>query len=305
MKIPKAILFLAYGTPENANDIKAYYTDIRRGNPPEAAQLKELQDRYAMIGGKTPLLQITREQAKLLEQRLGIKTYVGMKHWHPYIHETIKQIDNENISQIIAIAMTPHYSSMSIGDYRNRLQKAIDKVNPAMRFQMKERWGDNSIFIDSICQRIEATRKKFPVPSYDEIEVIFTAHSLPIKILESGDPYQKELIQTSNLAAKELRLPRWRQAFQSAGRTRDTWLGPDILQELQKLASEGSKQVLIAPIGFTTDNLEILYDLDIQAATKARELEIIFKRIDCANTTPRFIDALEDIIKPLISPDHL
>lgn len=298
----QAILLLAYGCPETPDDIESYYTDIRHGHPPDAAQLKELQDRYAAIGGKTPLLEITLELKKRLEKRLGLKVYIGMKHWHPYIPEAVQQISRDGIKKIVALVLAPHYSIMSIGDYYSRLKQSITEINPSLQLTLIKHWGDNAIFIDSLCQRIESTRNKFLNPEWDDIEVVFTAHSLPIKILEMDDPYQKELLQTSKLAAAQLNIPHWRLSFQSAGRTRDTWFGPDILQELQTLAAKGVHQVLDAPIGFTTDNLEILYDLDIQAADMAGELGITFKRIPSANVTPRFIDALEDVIEPFLSP---
>lgn len=301
MKKAQAILLLAYGCPETSEDIEAYYTDVRRGHPPDAAQLKELQDRYTAIGGNTPLLHITKEQAKLLEQRFDIKVYIGMKHWHPYISDTVKQLANDGLKKIVALVLAPHYSIMSIGDYEARLKKAIDETGSDVQFTLIKHWGDNKFFIESLCQRLEETRKKFPAPHWNDIEVLFTAHSLPTKILEMGDPYKNELTQTSKLAAKKLKLPHWRQSFQSAGRTRETWLGPDILQELKTLATEGKKQVLVAPIGFTTDNLEILYDLDIQANEVAKDLGITFKRIPSANASALFIDALQNVIEPYVS----
>lgn len=297
----QAILLMAYGSPETANDIAAYYTDIRRGNPPDDQLLLELNNRYAAIGGKTPLLAITKKQAMLLEKRLGITVYIGMKHWHPYISETVEQIAKSKAKQITALVLAPHYSRMSIGDYANRLKKAVEESAPLLKVTLIERWGDNPVFVDSLCRRINASLKKFPKPDWNEIQVLFTAHSLPVKILESGDPYQKELLATARLVAEQLHLPQWRQVFQSAGRTRDSWLGPDILTELRSLAAKGTRQVLVAPIGFTTDNLEILYDLDVQAAEVARTLGITFERIPSANVTKRFIDALQTVVAPYIS----
>lgn len=297
----QVVLLMAYGSPEAADDIEAYYTDIRRGHPPNAAQLKQLQDRYDAIGGKTPLLAITREQAKLLGQRLGVRTYVGMKHWHPYITEAVKEIAQSGASQIVALVLAPHYSTMSVADYGARLHRAVSEVDPRLKVTLIERWGDDPVFIDSVCERLDATRRSFPAPSWEDIEVVFTAHSLPERILKDGDPYHDELMQTCKLAASQLGLPRWRLAFQSAGRTADSWIGPDVLEELAVLAASGNKQVLVAPIGFTVDNLEILYDLDIEAAQAANDLGLIFKRIPGANATPRFIDALESVTRPFVS----
>ncbi len=300
MHTKQALFLLAYGTPETAKDIEPYYTDIRHGHPPEAAQLYELQKRYQAIGGKTPLLTITREQARLLEQKLNIPVFIGMKHWHPYIADTVKNFTKKGITDIIALVLAPHYSIMSIGDYEKKLNLAIDTINPEIRVLFIKQWGDNPIFIDSLCQRIEETRKTFPCPDVADIEVVFTAHSLPIKILAMNDPYKNQLFQTCKLVAKKLRISHWRLSFQSAGRTRDTWLGPDILQEMKNISDSGIRQVLIAPIGFTTDNLEILYDLDIQARDAAKKAGLVLKRIPSANTTSRFIDALVNVITPYL-----
>ncbi len=300
----QAILLLAYGSPEKFADIEAYYTDVRRGNPPDGTALKILQDRYKAIGGKTPLLRITQEQARLLQVRLGVKTIVGMKHWHPYITEAVEQIAHANIHNIIAIVLAPHFSAMSIGDYGARVNRAIAERDPKMHLTLIQHWGDNPLFIASLCRRITTTIAEFPIPQLKATEVVFTAHSLPIKILETGDPYQKELMQTCRMAAEKLKIPHWRMAFQSAGRTHDAWLGPDILNQLQAIAKTKNHQVLVAPIGFTTDNLEILYDLDIQAAGVANELDLTFKRIPSANVTPPFIDTLVNVITPFISPQH-
>jgi len=300
MKRQPVLLMMAYGGPSSISEVEQYYTDIRRGHPPDPPQLKELQDRYTAIGGNSPLTQITLQQAKLLEERLNIKIYIGMKHWHPYIRETVEKISRSGATEVIAMVMAPHYSSMSIADYYNRLQRAVSEINPSLQITMIERWGDNQIFIDSLCERLEAGRQALASPKWDEIEVLFTAHSLPKRILSEGDPYQNELIQTASLAASKLHLPNWELVFQSAGRTSDEWIGPDILQVLRELANKGKKNVLVAPIGFTADNLEILYDLDIEATRVAKNLGLNFKRIPTANTSQLFIDALENIVRQFI-----
>lgn len=304
-KNTKVILLMAYGCPNRPDDILPYYTDVRRGRPPEEHLLQELEERYKAIGSKTPLLRITLQQAKKLEERLGVKTFVGMKHWSPYIKDAVLDIAQYGAKEIVALALTPQYSRMSVGDYKNRLQTAIEEIDPGLRITLIERWGDNPLYIDSLAKRIDANIKQLQDPSYNAVEVIFTAHSLPIRILSSGDPYYEELLFTASLVANKLNLPNWRLAFQSAGRTGDAWLGPDILEELTKLSLTRTKQVVVAPIGFVADNLEILYDLDIQAAEIAKDLGLVFKRIPTANATSRFIDALEDVVRPyLASPQR-
>ncbi len=292
---------MAYGSPTTLDDVEAYYIDIRRGHPPTPELLKALKDRYIAIGGKTDLLEITLQQAQELERQLGIKTYIGMKHWHPYITEAIADIAKTSVRNIIALAMAPHYSAVSVGDYIGRVEKAITEVNPDIKVTFIRGWGDNLKLIDSTCQRIETTRKQFSVSAWDAIEVVFTAHSLPENILKVGDPYVKELQQTSALVADQLHIPHWRLAFQSAGRTAHAWIGPDILEVLCTIKDTGHRQVLVVPIGFTADHLEILYDLDIEAANAAKQLDLEFKRIPSANATPAFIDAVADVIKPFVS----
>ncbi len=296
-----ALLLMAYGTPGSSADIEAYYTDIRRGHPPTPAQLKELQDRYTAIGGTTPLRTITEAQAEQLAHLTGVKTYIGMKHWRPYIHDAVAEMSHDGITHIVALVLAPHFSSMSVADYRSRLHSAVAEIHPAVHVDSIERWGSNPVFIDSICDRLEETRTTYTKPDWDDIEVVFSAHSLPERILESGDPYRDELMETCKLVAGQLHIPHWRLAFQSAGRTDDAWIGPDILSEMRSLAAKRVTQVLVAPIGFVTDNLEILYDLDIQTAALAKELGIEFRRIPTANATRRFIEALSDVVAPYIA----
>ena len=296
-----AILLMAYGSPTTLNDVEAYYTDIRRGRPPTPELLEALKNRYIAIGGKTNLFDITLQQAKGLEQRSGLKTYVGMKHWHPYIRETIGEIANSGAREIVALGLAPHYSAMSIGDYIARVEKAIAEVDPGLHVTFVKGWGDDPQFIKSVCQRVEVTRSEFSAPAWDVTEVIFTAHSLPTDILKADDPYVDELKETARLVADQLHLPHWRLAFQSAGRTAHTWIGPDILEVLPTIKDTGRRQVLIAPVGFTADHLEILYDLDIEAADRAKQLDLEFKRIPSANATSAFIDALAHVIEPYVS----
>ncbi len=293
---------MAYGSPTTLDDVEAYYTDIRRGHPPTPELLEALKSRYIAIGGKTNLLDITFQQAKGLGQLLGIKTYVGMKHWHPYIHETISAIAESGAREVVALALAPHYSAMSIGDYGARVEKAIVEVDPRIHVTYIKGWGDDPQFIRSVCQRVEVMHNEFSTPPWDATEVIFTAHSLPTDILKARDPYVDELKETARLVADQLHLPHWRIAFQSAGRTTHTWIGPDILEVLPTIKDTGRRQVLVAPVGFTADHLEILYDLDIEAAATAKQLDLEFKRIPSANATPAFIDALAHVIEPFVSP---
>ena len=296
-----AVLLMAYGTPNSPDEIEPYYTDIRGGRKPTAENLRELTERYERIGGRTPLLDITRAQAEALQARLGDDycVYIGMKHWHPYIAEAVEQIARAGHRRLIGLALAPHYSRFSIDGYIQRARDAIAKGNYPIEATFVESWYDHPLFLEAIAEKLIAARQAFGVEDWDDIQVIFSAHSLPERILQSNDPYPRELMETCEGVAPLVGLPRdqWSFAFQSAGRTGEKWLGPDILVTLEQVAAEGKKRVLIAPIGFVADHLEVLFDIDVEAAERARELGLELRRIDSPNATPAFIDALEAVVR--------
>ena len=299
---------MAYGTPNSLDEIEPYYTDIRGGRKPSPENLRELIARYQKIGGRTPLLDITREQARALQAQLGddFRVYVGMKHWHPYIAQAVDEIQRDGARRVIALALAPHYSRFSIDGYIERVRDAIAKSGAALDVTFVESWNDHPLFLRSVAERMEAARAKFSARDWNDIEVIFSAHSLPERILQSGDPYPRELRETCEGVAALLGLPRWRFAYQSAGRTGEKWLDPDILNTLDEIAKskpcEGSEpsqgcRVLIAPIGFVADHLEVLYDIDVECAERAQSLGIEMRRIESPNASPAFIAALADIVR--------
>lgn len=294
-----AVLLMAYGTPNSLDEVEPYYTDIRGGRRPSPENLHELVERYRRIGGRTPLLEITRAQARALERQLGtdFRVYVGMKHWHPYIARAVDDIVRDGTTRMIALALAPHYSRFSIEGYRDRVRAAVDKSGARLEWSLVESWNDHPLFLQSIAERMEHARGQFGGGGWDEIQVVFSAHSLPERILQSNDPYPQELRETCEGVAARLHLPQWRFAYQSAGRTGDRWLGPDILDTLDQIAQEGAHRVLIAPIGFVADHLEVLYDIDIECAERARDLGIQMRRIESPNATPTFIDALAAIVR--------
>ncbi len=292
---------MAYGTPNSRDEIEPYYTDIRGGRRPTPENLKELTERYERIGGRTPLLGITQAQANALQERLGdgFKVYIGMKHWHPYIAEAVEQISHDGLTHVIAVCLAPHYSKFSIDGYIQRVRDAIQKQNAPLEVEYVESWNDHPLFIRSIVERMEKAREQFGGVPWSDIQVIFSAHSLPERILQSGDPYPQELNETCVLVAGQLALDKsgWRFAFQSAGRTGEKWLGPDILDTLDKVAGEGCRRVLIAPIGFVADHLEVLYDIDVECAGRAEKLGLEMRRTESPNATPAFIDAVEAVVR--------
>jgi len=296
---------MAYGTPNSLDEIEPYYTDIRGGRKPTPELLHELTERYKLIG-MTPLLEITREQARALQAQLGddYRVYIGMKHWHPYIAETVEQIAREasQFNRMIAIALAPHYSKFSIDGYIQRVREALTKSNLDLDVTFVESWNDHPLFLRSIAERMIAARDAMGAKDWEGINVIFSAHSLPEKILQSGDPYPQELRETCEGVAPLIGLKTLRFAFQSAGRTGEKWLGPELLATLDENAAKGGKRVLIAPIGFVADHLEVLYDIDIQAVERASKLGIELRRIESPNATPTFIAALAAIVREHLQP---
>lgn len=294
-----AVLLLAYGTPETETDIEPYLADIRKGRPTSTELVQELKQRYARIGGRSPLLEITKAQASALErvlrkQGFSVRTYVGMKHWHPYIREVIPQILHNGHDSLVALNLAPHFSTISIPGYKAALEEALGR-DSKMKVDFIESWYDNPLFHQAVAEKIKNALNTFP--SQENVLVIFTAHSLPKRILEIQDPYPKQLHASSEAVAKLAGLEEWSVAYQSAGEAGEKWLRPDLLEALNEISDKTKNaQVLIVPIGFVADHLEILFDLDIEAQEYAKKLKITLKRTESMNTSPTFIAALADVV---------
>ena len=287
---------MAYGTPKDLDDVEPYYTHIRRGNPPPPELLKELQDRYAAIGGRSPLLEITDKQRIGLEERLGIKSYLGQKHAAPFIDDALEQIAADGAERVIGIVLAPHYSSGSIGQYRSKAEAAAEKFGWTGRLDIVESWATEPGYISWLAQRVEEQLLSLPEEMRDEAPIIFSAHSLPLRVVENGDPYPEELRSTGAAVAAALGLAHWIIGWQSAGRTADPWLGPDILEILKDLAAKGCPAAVISSCGFVADHLEVLYDVDIEAKALADDLGIELRRTPSPNDDPDFLDAVAAVV---------
>jgi ferrochelatase len=294
------VLLMAYGTPNSVEDIEPYLTDIRRGRKPSPEAVDELKNRYSKIGGHSPLLEITKAQASALEKKLNddgydARVYFGMKHWHPYIREVIPRIANEDTRRVIGLALAPHYSVISIGGY----QRAFDEAN-AGRLEMDfvESWYDNPVFHVAVAEKIREALTRFPKPN--DVELLFTAHSLPARILQQNDPYPNQLQSSCKSVSAILNRERWSFAYQSAGMTQEKWLGPDLLEYLAELNPHDSTGILVVPIGFVADHLEILYDIDVEAHECARRQGLHLERIESLNASPLFIEALANVVQKRI-----
>jgi ferrochelatase len=305
-----AVLLMAYGSPDRLDQVEAYYTDIRRGSPPPEHLLAELRNRYVAIGGGSPLSRIVEEQRAALETELQARgtpmpVYAGMRHIDPRIGAIVKRMAADGVERIVAIAMAPQASSNAAG-YRRAVDAALAEIEAAggrvPEVVYVRSWHDQPRFIEALAATTREALARFADPSAPL--VMFTAHSLPARVLADGDPYPSELAATAALVAAALGLPDERRtfSFQSAGRTGEEWLGPDILAEIRRLAAEGVTELVIRPVGFVADHLEVLYDIDIEAQGVARETGVRIERARSMNTDPVFIAGLADVAQSALAP---
>jgi len=299
---PIGILLMAYGTPETPDDVEAYFTHIRGGRTPAPERVANLKHRYELVGGRTPLLAITEEVRGKLETALNAdgaskyRVYAGMKHWHPFIADVLARMAADGIRRIIAIALAPHYSRISIGGYRKAIEEGAAALGNPFMVTFVDSWHLQPEYLDLIADHIRAAREQFSAERRDNILTVFSAHSLPERIRTWDDPYEAQLLASSAAVAERLGLSDWRFAWQSAGETGEPWIGPDILDYLDLLHAEGVTDVLQVPIGFVADHLEIMFDIDYEAKHKAAELGMTLYRTAMPNATPAFIANLVAIV---------
>jgi ferrochelatase len=294
-------LVMAYGTPAGPEDLEAYYTHIRRGRPPSPELLEELAGRYQAIGW-SPLNAITRLQADGLQTRLNTaapgryRVYVGMKHAPPFIGDVVRQMAADGLSEGVGIVLAPHYSRMSIGTYIAYAEEAARALPRPLRMRYVERWGEHPLFLDAAADRLRAALAELPAEIRTDTPVIFSAHSLPERILSWDDPYPDELRRTSSAVAARVGVARWEFAYQSAGRTAEPWLGPDVREVVRQLYDAGGRSVASCSVGFVTDHLEVLYDLDVEVKELCATLGMRFVRAASLNDHPLMLDALADLV---------
>jgi protoporphyrin/coproporphyrin ferrochelatase len=286
------VLVMAYGTPKSLDDVEAYYTDIRHGRPPPPDLLSDLTERYRAIGG-SPLLAITEAQARGLEDRLGISTYIGLKHAPPFIADAVGDMASDGVGRAVGLVLAPHYSKMSVGDYRRRALDAAATLGWPGELEMVESWHLEPGYIDFLAREVRAALASVATGA----TVVFTAHSLPERIVAAGDPYPDQLQETAEAVSRGVEPYRWIVGWQSGSRTSEAWLGPDILEIIEREAALGTPAVVVCPCGFVSDHLEVLYDLDIEAAGLAEKLGVGFARTAMPNDDPDFLDALSNVVR--------
>jgi protoporphyrin/coproporphyrin ferrochelatase len=291
-----AILLMAYGSPDRLEDVEAYFTDIRGGRRASPAAVAELTERYRQVGVPTPLLAVSLEVARKLEARLGAgyRAYVGMKHWTPRIAAAVQRLVEDGADRVIAIVLAPHYSHISIGGYRAQVEPALQGAGAAIPLDFVDSWHLLAGYLHTVAANVREQLLAFDHP--DQVVGIFTAHSLPARILGDGDPYRDQLLESAAETARQAGIRRWEFAFTSRSDTGEPWLGPDLLEVLERRAQQGDRQVIVASVGFTADHLEILYDVDIEAKQRARALGIVLRRPKMLNADDRFVSALADLV---------
>ncbi len=282
----RAVVLMAYGSPDSLDDVPAYYADIRGGRPIAPEHLADLVERYRRLGidSSNPLNEITERTRAALEHELELPVYTGMRHWQPRIADAVERALAGGATTIVGLVLAPHYSRMSIGAYKRQFDEAVGR---RARVAFVDRWGLEPGFVELLAERVRGA----------EGHVVFTAHSLPARILDEQDPYQDELFATAEAVAREAGVTEWSFAYQSESPTGEPWLGPDILPHLEHLHARGVRTVLVCPVGFVADHLEIRWDLDTEAQEKAAELGLRLERIEMPNDDPAFVRVLARIVR--------
>jgi len=302
------LLVMAYGTPYKEEDIERYYTHIRHGRKPSEEALQDLTDRYKAIGGISPLAQITKEQAQALETKLNelqdayqFNMYIGLKHIEPFIEDAVKQMAKDGIEQAISLVLAPHYSTFSVKSYNQRAADEAKKYGKTTITSV-ESWYDEPGFIHYWAEQINSTYKQMTAEERKKAVLIVSAHSLPEKILQGGDPYVEQLNETAKLISEETGIKNYEVGWQSEGNTPDPWIGPDV-QDLTRdlFEQKGYRTFVYAPVGFVADHLEVLYDNDYECKVVCDEIGASYYRPEMPNSHPQFIETLARVVLKKVS----
>lgn len=297
----KALLLLAFGGPRSLDEVEPFLTRLFRGRRPSPEQLDRIKERYRLIGGSSPLPDITWKQAKALESKLNqqgqsFKAYVGMRYGHPLIEETLREIHRDDIREVIAIPMAPFRSRASTEAYIEEVNRVQKDLETNLEISFIEGWHSHPLFVQAVREKIEEGLMSFIPEKRKRVHLIFTAHSLPRSIIEK-DPYIKDMEESVEKVLETLDPFPWHIAFQSRGGGPEEWIGPEVENVLEELASQRVKEVLLIPIGFVSDHIEILYDIDVAFQRKAESLGMILKRTRSLNASESFIEALTTVVE--------
>ncbi|MCQ6267017.1 ferrochelatase [Fictibacillus sp. WQ 8-8] len=302
------LLVMAYGTPRSLDEVEPYYTHIRRGRKPSEEQLQDLTRRYEMIGGISPLAKITEEQAQRLEEMMNsryedleFKSYLGLKHIDPFIEDAVKQMKEDGINEAVSLVLAPHYSTFSVKSYNGRAVEEAENLG-GINITSIDQWYDNPKFIDYWVKEINKIMDQIPSGEKEKTVVIFSAHSLPERILQMGDPYPDQLKETADLIASKAGISHYTIGWQSAGNTPEPWIGPDVQDLTRDLYKEhGYTSYVYCPVGFVADHLEVLFDNDYECKVVTEELDVNYYRPAMPNAKDEFIDSLADVVSEALT----
>lgn len=295
------LLIMAYGGPGKMEDVRPYLLDVRHHRPTSEEIFQEVEERYHLIGGRSPILELTQAQAAGIESQLNSqaaegeswKVWKGMRHWHPYVAETMAGMKQNGVERIVTLVMAPHFSDMSIGAYNKAVASAAD----GMQIATINRWNLLPGYLDALTDRINDALAKFPEEDRASVPIIFTAHSLPESIKSTGDPYESDLHETFEEMKRRFPNHPGHWAYQSAAMTRDPWLGPDASVIIDQIHAEGGQQVLIVPVGFVCEHVEVLFDIDVEFKQQADGLGMQLERIQMVNDHPTMMTALAELVR--------
>jgi ferrochelatase len=302
VRTPIGVLVMAYGGPSSLDQLPGYLADIRSGRPTTPEVLAEITHNYSQIGGKSPLPAISSRQVEAIASRLDsarYRLYLGMRHWAPWIEEVVGQMVADGITHAISVVLAPHYSQLSVAKYQGKIADGLEMYHGHIEFDHIASYHDAPKLIQALANRVALGLAEWPAADQDQVHVVFSAHSLPARILKMGDPYDVQLRETAQLVAAQAGLSsdRWSWSYQSAGRSPEPWLGPQLEEHLPALAAQGIKNVISIPVGFVSDHVEILFDIDIEAQKVARELGMRLVRPPALNDDPLYVETLVDLIQ--------
>lgn len=306
MNNPIGVLVMAYGGPNSLDELPGYLADIRSGRTTSPEVLAAITGNYRQIGGRSPLLEFTRRQIAAVEALLNppgeaayFKCYAGMRHWAPWIEETVRDMLDDGITHAVSLVLAPHYSKLSVAKYQAKIAAGLDMYRGHIDFEHIMSYHTAPKYIQALVNRVHEGLNRWPAAERDSVHVVFSAHSLPVRIIKMGDPYDSQLRETAQLIAGKARLPdeRWSWSYQSAGRSPEPWLGPRLEEHIPALAAQGIRNIISVPIGFVSDHVEILYDIDIWAQAVAAEHNVRLERPPALNDDPLFIETLAELIR--------
>lgn len=304
---PIGVLIMAYGGPDNLEEIPGYLADIRSGRPTTPAVLEEITTNYRRIGGRSPLRAHSQAQVDAVAARLDpnlYRTYLGMRHWSPWIEEVVGQMVEDGIERAVSIVLAPHFSRLSVAKYQGKIADGLAMARGNIDFRHVSSYHDAPLLIEALADRVHDGLSRWPAEEQKDVHVVFSAHSLPVRIIKMGDPYDAQLRETARWVAEKAGLPaeQWSWSYQSAGRSPEPWLGPQLEEYIPELAARGIKNVISIPVGFVSDHVEILFDIDIEAQAAALEHGVRLERPPALNTDPKFIGALVEQIERAARP---